>query len=91
MDVFVYYFQPLDRGRDEIEDDLVDSLSAFGCEVTGSGAGQSGGNFDLLFSSATNESDIIAPLAGRLASLGFAPDTMIRTDNIAKTIVEILA
>ena len=52
MDVFVYYFQPLDRGRDEIEDDLVDSLSAFGCEVTGSGAGQSGGNFDLLFSSA---------------------------------------
>ena len=49
MDVFLYFYEPLPCGLDEIEDWLDQALGVSG-EVTGSGVGENGSNIDLLIS-----------------------------------------
>ena len=49
MDVFVYFYEPLPCGVDEIEDALDKALRDAG-EVTGSGVGAKGSNVDIFIS-----------------------------------------
>lgn len=49
MDVFIYFYERLPCGLDEVEDTLERALGDFG-EVTGSGTGEKGSNLDLLIS-----------------------------------------
>jgi hypothetical protein len=48
MDAFIYFYERLSVGRDEIEDALDEGLREFG-EVTGGGAGVMGSNIDFEF------------------------------------------
>jgi hypothetical protein len=47
MDVFLYFFERLSIGLDEVEDILDEVLSGIG-EVTGSGIGERGSNLDIF-------------------------------------------
>lgn len=88
MEVFVYYYRVLGRPRDEVEDEIVEKLSDFRCEVTGSGAGSSGGNFDLCLSDDFPESELILAIARVLRELGFPQDTEICTEG-RRTILDL--
>lgn len=48
MYIYIYYFGVLGVDRDSVEDALDESLAEVGGEVSGAGAGESGGNFDLI-------------------------------------------
>ena len=66
MDVFIYTFESLSHGLDEIEDALDECLEDIG-EVTGTGAGKSGSNFDIEINNDDIEpSEVLAILRNAL-------------------------
>lgn len=79
MDVFIYYFGCIVADRDAVEDALDESLSNLGGEVTGAGAGEAGGNFDLSFPSGADSIQIRDAIFKVLRSFHFPPDTKLTT------------
>lgn len=78
MEAFIYYFKPTGMGRDEMEDIFMEKLADLECEVTGAGGGESGGNLDLLFPTATDASPIVARLFALFHEMNLAPGTVVQ-------------
>jgi hypothetical protein len=61
MDVFIYFYERLPVGLDELEDALDEALEGVG-DVTGSGTGASGSNLDLRISDENVSKDQVLEL-----------------------------
>ena len=90
MEIFIYYFGTLDLANDEVEDTLTEELADLSCEVTGTGGGNIGGNFDLMIADNISERDAAVRVARILKQLGFAENSAIVSDNLRVTVGEAL-
>jgi hypothetical protein len=77
MEVYIYYFGVLGIDRDEVEDALDASLAEIGGEVSGAGAGENGGNFDLHIPDDVDIQEVRDRVSKALWSLEFSDTTKI--------------
>lgn len=81
MDVFIYFYERLDVGLDELEDALDRGLSGHG-EVTGGGIGESGSNIDIeIGSSAMNEKEAVDLIRRTLADFDLPSSSRINVEG----------
>jgi hypothetical protein len=81
VDVFIYFFELLDFGLDEIEETLEKVLQNKG-EVTGSGTGSSGSNIDIeVFDTDFNPEMLLKLIRKALQDFRIPESTRIKIDG----------
>jgi len=81
VDVFIYFYERLDVGLDELEDASDRCLRGHG-EVTGEGIGESGSNIDIeIGSSAMNEKEAVDLIRRTLADFDLPSSSRINVEG----------
>lgn len=80
MNLFIYFYDRLPCGLDEIEDELADALREFG-EVTGAGTGVSGSNIDVEIDNKIAEAEALKIVREALADLNLPSSTVIKING----------
>jgi hypothetical protein len=81
MDIFIYFFEQISYGLDEIEDALNEAFGTKG-EVTGSGTGESGSNIDIeIISEDITKSSALVIVRKALSEFDLPLSTIVEVDG----------
>ncbi len=88
MNVFIYFYDRLPCGLDQVEDCLAETLDNSG-EITGSGTGVSGSNIDIeVIDGKLGEVEVLKMVREGLAVLHLPRSTVIKIEGKAYSIRE---